>query len=178
MGINDLRAKDIFFKYGGSHFYMEREGEYSEYKEYKISKEQEDRWIQEYQKGLLTQIKNDEIVQQNFNSLCTSIRQYKNLDYLKELVEVVIDKGQILDTFSIMLMAEGILGIVESLEKSNLGNDRRIIFARVSSINLLKSLLERPVVVSPKYLHQGYLIDLNDSQQILDRINDELENWI
>lgn len=170
-------AKKIFFKYGGSHFHMEREGEYPEYKRYKISREQEYIWIQEYQNELLFRIENDEIVGQNFNSLCMSIRQYKNFHCFNKTVRLLISRKEKLDTFSLLLLAEGILGIVDSFEKNNLGNHEDTLFAKSVSLNLLKWLLERPITIAIRYLDEDYLINLNDNQEIINRIKDELENW-
>jgi len=49
MDNNLLKAKEIFIRYEGSHFYMSIDGEYENYKKYQVSKEQEKEWINEYQ---------------------------------------------------------------------------------------------------------------------------------
>ena len=41
------RAKELFLKYNGNRFYMDREGEGSEYDSYHISKETEEMWTEE-----------------------------------------------------------------------------------------------------------------------------------
>ena len=41
------RAKELFLKYNGNRFYMDREGECGEYESYHISKETEEMWTQE-----------------------------------------------------------------------------------------------------------------------------------
>ena len=42
------RAKELFLKYNGNRFYMDREGEGTEYDSYHISKETEEMWAEEY----------------------------------------------------------------------------------------------------------------------------------
>ena len=171
-----LLAKEMFFKYGGSHFHMEREGEYKSYKSFDISKEQESLWIEELQKELLDKVKKDDVVGHNYNTLCSSIRQYKSLDMLKELVDFVKSRREASDTFSLLLMAEGELRIVEYFEKNNLGAHKNTAFARVTSLEILEYLLKRPVSVAAEYLNSSHLVDLSDNQYILNRIRDELAN--
>ena len=47
-GINETRAKELFLKYNGNHFYMDRDGDGFEYDRYHISKETEEMWAEEY----------------------------------------------------------------------------------------------------------------------------------
>lgn len=42
------RAKELFLKYNGSHFHMDREGDGNEYGAYHISRETEKSWAEEY----------------------------------------------------------------------------------------------------------------------------------
>jgi len=41
------RAKEIFLKYDGNHFFMDREGEGAEYESYRVPKETEEAWTME-----------------------------------------------------------------------------------------------------------------------------------
>lgn len=172
----DFRAKELFFKYGGSHFHMEREGEYSKYRGYNISREQEYKWIKEYQGDLLERIKNEKIVSGNFYSLCASIEEYGSLNSLKELVIVTKDKSEVLDTFSLLLSTEAILRVVDSIKDDFRGKDI-LNFAKDVSLDILKSLLIRPVTVAVSYFSTVSLIDLHNEQAILDRIKEELDTW-
>jgi hypothetical protein len=172
------RAKEIFIAYHGNHFQMEREGVYSEYKKRKITKKQEHQWIHEYQTKFLLRFEKEDLAQHCFNNLCTSIRQYRSIDSLKQLTEIVVNKREKLDTFTALLMAEGILDIVDRFQKSYLRFNKNTIFAKNASINFLKGLLERPITVSEKYLDADYnIIDWGNPQNIIDRIKDELGNW-
>ena len=42
------RAKELFLKYNGNRFFMDREGDGSEYESYRVSKEMEKEWAEEY----------------------------------------------------------------------------------------------------------------------------------
>ena len=47
------RAKELFLKYNGNRFYMDREGEGGEYESYHISKETEKMWAEEFVSSFL-----------------------------------------------------------------------------------------------------------------------------
>ena len=42
------RAKELFIKYSGNRFYMDRNGDRHEYESYSIPKETEEEWRSEY----------------------------------------------------------------------------------------------------------------------------------
>ena len=42
------RAKELFFKYSGNRFFMDREGDGNEYESYNVSKETEKAWAKEF----------------------------------------------------------------------------------------------------------------------------------
>ena len=178
MSSNIQLAKEIFLKYGGSHFHMEREGEYELYTSFNIPKELEKLWIKEFQEELLEKVKQDKSVGQNYNLLCSTIRQYYSLDMLKELVDNINSKKGVLDTFSMMLMVEGILDIVKYFERNNLENNNSIKYARTTSIELLKYLLNRPITIASVYLQNGDFTELYDKRNIQKRIREELDNWV
>ena len=126
----------------------------------------------------MEKVKRNNDVSHNYNLLCSSIRQYCSLDTLKELVDYVNSRKDVFDTFSMMLMAEGILGIVEYFERSNLKNHKIIKFARAASIEILKYLLNRPISIAPTYLQSGDLAKLSDHKCIQTRIRKELAKWV
>ena len=47
------RAKELFLKYNGNHFHMDREGEGAEYDTYHVSKETEEMWTEEFVSSFL-----------------------------------------------------------------------------------------------------------------------------
>ena len=53
MKTREERAKELFLKYNGNRFYMDREGEGSEYEGYHIPKETEELWAKEFISGFL-----------------------------------------------------------------------------------------------------------------------------
>ncbi len=61
MKTREERAKELFLKYNGNRFYMDREGDGSEYEGYHIPKETEEMWAQEFISGFLkTELKGRE----------------------------------------------------------------------------------------------------------------------
>ena len=61
MKTREERAKELFLKYNGNRFYMDREGDGSEYEGYHIPKETEEMWAQEFIFGFLkTELKGRE----------------------------------------------------------------------------------------------------------------------
>ena len=47
------RAKELFFKYNGNRFFMDREGDGSEYESYRVPKETEKAWAEEFVSSFL-----------------------------------------------------------------------------------------------------------------------------
>ena len=61
MKTREERAKELFLKYNGNRFYMDREGDGSEYEGYHIPKETEELWAKEFIFGFLkTELKGRE----------------------------------------------------------------------------------------------------------------------
>lgn len=48
------RAKELFYEYHGSRFYMDHDGAGREYDSYRVSKETEEMWAEEYVSGFLS----------------------------------------------------------------------------------------------------------------------------
>jgi hypothetical protein len=122
---NFLLAKEIFINYGGSTYDMAREGKYDYYKSFNISKEQELLWINEYQQEQLAIIENENVIGSAFMNFTFALRNFNDINYFGLLLEIVKKKKDKADTFSQMLMAEGILDIVESFcKKKRFGNKK------------------------------------------------------
>ncbi len=60
------KAKDLFLKYGGSHFHMERDGCYDRYLEFGVSKDQEEAWLKDYELLLLEKALENDVVNEDF----------------------------------------------------------------------------------------------------------------
>ena len=172
-------AKQLFMAYHGSHFFMERGGEYNKYKKYFISKKQELDWIAEYQQEQLIKAKNSEISIYGLMNLCSTISQYYCLDTAKELLNILEDQEEFTDTFSLLLVAESVYNLAANLESKNRKkqNNKETVNALKSfSVNLLNRLLTQPITVADIFYESTHLDDTLESKRILERINDDLKS--
>jgi hypothetical protein len=177
---NILLAKEIFMKYGGSHFHMEREGEYQYYKSFCITKEQEGLWIKEYLQEMLNSIENEDIVSPSFSRLSISISEYNDIFYFKKLVELVKCKRVNTDTFSQMRMAEEILDIIEDFSKNHdiLNKNTKLIRdAKHLALDILNDITKKPITVASYYRDIGYLHDVIQEDKIISRVQRLIEKW-
>lgn len=173
-------AKEIFMKYGGSHFFMAREGKYELYKSFNISNEQESLWIKEYQKKLLCQLQDEDVasdIRHLLVDLCQSIIEYKDIECLTELLAVIKSKKDSVDSFTQIRMAESLLGIVESFTKRNLENHHVIQKSKKFALNILKNIFKKPITVGSSYINLGYLQDEIKEYNIKKRVNSEIRRW-
>ena len=166
-------AKQIFLKFDGSHFHMKREGEYRYYKSFDISKEQEDWWIKQYQEDLLFQIENEDIVSPLFTKFVRIIAQHKDYDCLNSLLDLVKRKNNGLDSFTRVRIAEELLELYESFQKSGFN----LFHIKVFSINSLKELLEQPITVANYYYGISYLKEETKEESIKDRARQTIDEW-
>lgn len=166
-------AKEIFLKYSGSHFYMDREGEYEYYKSFNISDEQEQQWIKDYLQETLNIIKNEDIVSDNFINFATAITQFKDIYHFEQLINLVKSKNDHLDSFSRMRMAEDILNIVESLSRNwsiLMKNASIISEGQQLAFNILKDILKKPISIAQYYQNLDYLEDEVKDNSVVDRV--------
>ena len=173
---NILRAKKIFLKYGGSHFHMEREGELETYRKFSISNAQEDLWINEYQNDLLLKVENEDIVSYSFLQLIDVLQRSKNIICIKSLLSIVKKNGNQMDTFSQVLMSEGILSIAESL-KGNIETENIKIIeeAKKTALNLLNNSIKKPIIVGSYFSNIDYLKDVITEDKIKNRIKSNIK---
>lgn len=175
---NNLKAKEVFLKYSGNHFYMERGGEYENYKKYSISDIQEELWLNEYQNELLSKVENEDIATHSFSQLIDVLRRTKNMVFFQLLLDIVKRKEGNLDTFSQILMAEGILNIAESLKGNTETENVKMAFqARQLALSMLNSSIKKPVTVASYFSNLGYLKDVLTEDKILNRIKNIIRKW-
>jgi hypothetical protein len=171
-------AKKIFLKYGGSHFQMEREGEYQNYKSFGVSKEQENIWLDEYKKEILTIIEGEKIVSSSFFELVSAIIRSKDMLYFRILIDHIKKKQELTDSFSQVLMAEHLLRIVESFEKNNVTRKSDIIKdAKRVALDILNLIIKKPITVDLYYKNLDYLQDSITEEQIISRVKETLKDW-
>lgn len=163
-----LEAKEIYMKFGGSLFHMEREGEYENYKKYCVTKEQENIWDNEYQNELLSKVANEDIVSDLFLQLINTLRRTGNIKHIQMFLEFVNAKLDKMDTFSKLLVSEGVLGIVKSLMKDNEPDKTRIALEAKRFVHdILSKSIVLPITVASYYSDIDYLRDIITEDKIM-----------
>lgn len=157
------KGREIFFKYNGSRFYIDRECP-NEYKKCGIPLEIEKQWLEEIKHDLLVKVKelkgayrmqaiNDYIQISDFaSSICL-------------LSEILLESG--VDTFSSIILLETLKQYLRRNISDNLKRD-----IEKTIIDSKKKLLEKEISVDDSYKNLNYMIDYDFSKDsIMNRIN-------
>ena len=75
------RAKNIYFDYIGSRFFMDRDGIYPTYAKFKVSKEKEQKWLKE-----LTEIKLKALKERGNWKTIFFLNQHSDFEHLNEIL--------------------------------------------------------------------------------------------
>lgn len=172
MSSNLETAKVIFIKYGGNHFFMEREGEYILYKSFNISKEQEIDWIREHHKEIIRRIKAENSVKTlvtKLSEISNSIILFKDIDSFQSILDIVKEKSRVVDSFSRLRMAEEIYNIIDALSKNKVKKENVLPYAKKLVLDILNSIIENPIIVDEDYHKMGYLKDILNDDNIISR---------
>ncbi len=172
------KAKDIFMRCGGNHFYMEREGAYDNYRSFNISKKQEMLWRVEYRQLLFDKIKTEDIVSPSFSELTSSIGQSKDVNGFQLVLDLINKKRNNIDTFSQLRMAEETFTIVESFKNDNDAKKNKIIVeAKILALDMLREIDEKPIIIAPYYHNIAYLRDALTEDKIKNRVQRLVVRW-
>lgn len=167
-------AKEIFIKYNGSHFQMEREFEYSKYKSYRVPKEMERTWINELEEKKFDMLEiesNESIIVDILIDLEQILVQYKDENGLLLIVKYAKNITKF-DTFTKLIIAEIILNIIRELKLNN---------SQIDAINFAITILEdiciEPVTISQSHLNNGNVPDYMSEAILRNRAKKEIMNW-
>lgn len=169
-------AKEIFLKFNGSHFQMEREGEYDTYKRFNICKDQEILWINEHADLLVLKIADKVVADNNLMNLSSIIKQYKENRQFEELLKWAKTKTHNVDSFTNLRIAEEILDIVEVYEEARQKN-KLVKEAKIFSVGILHEIYRKPITVAQYYKDIDYLYGCLDNNTIKKRIEMKLKEW-
>jgi hypothetical protein len=157
------KCKQIFFKYNGSHFHIDRElGD--EYRKCKIPKEIEDQWLEEIKKvlyGKVLKTKGNERI----SAMTDYIQIISDEDAIKFLINILHHVE--LDTFSSIIIVESLKDYlhknIDSILKQSIKNE----------INMTKEkILNNKVIIDDSFKKLPYMKDYDFSDNaIVDRIN-------
>jgi len=155
---NALQARELFRKYNCNTFFMGQDSfnkDYKEYMSYNIPKERELEWIHEYQ-GELIQLgelsEDTKFFTDCFTSFCTSKTSYPDITYLDKLLNIIDNKKVMFDSFTKMIIGEGICRIVKSLV--NKGNDYNdsVKALQMIAVSLLEEVISNPIILDSSFL--------------------------
>jgi hypothetical protein len=186
---NLIVAKELFTKYDGSFFFMDREGEYDKYRQYGISKEQEILWTEEIQQHYLLNVKNEDVAGLSFLALAGSLERSQNYRNIRLFLEEISVKADKVDTFTQLLMAENVMRILSSIfgeedtrfvvgyrqlltHEKKTQRKKILKEAEQVALDLLSKVSKNPITVAPYYhqLYQGKLWEeALTPQKILER---------
>jgi len=173
------KAKEIFMKYAGSHFNMEREGEYRKYKRYRISNSMEKEWIIQYQRNiseLLNKKTDMDIIAHLCYNIGSSVRQYRNVEGFQILLDFIENKMDSFDSFTKVLIAETLLDTAAVMGPTRLEPLYKQHAIEVG-LTLLNTVANNPVTVDNCYLNNALMSGNISEDQIMKRVQDKLTLW-
>ncbi|QSX04822.1 hypothetical protein JYG23_08900 [Sedimentibacter sp. zth1] len=158
-------AKEIFIKYGGSHFHMIREGEYEFYKTLNVSKLLEYEWLKEMQLSLARKINealNNKLLAENIERYGDISVSMKENEAIQFMIDQLIQKKKFLDTNTILRIINAILDTLKSLSL----NLYKKIDIQNEMIKVLKEISNKPIIVSDDYKEDGKLPDYLSKEKL------------
>lgn len=157
------KGKQIFFKYNGSRFHIDRECP-NEYKQCRVSKDIEQQWLEEIKINLLRNI----TVERGYNKVI-SINHYIQLLDNKSAVLFLIDilNQTNLDTFSMIILAETLRHYVSGYVPEQLKQESKTLL-----LILKQKMLNGEIEIDESYKKDLYMKDYDFTKEnIIKRIN-------
>jgi hypothetical protein len=140
------RAKELFMKYCGSSFDMDREGYYAEYKQYNITKDLELIWREELKNKLFSELSTD-----NFDALSSLEKLdsgYDEQEILRKIEIYVSENIYKADSFIKLIYCEIMCAIVEQIVEDCKTVKKELIKKTIYTIeNILSDILNNPVQI-------------------------------
>ena len=171
------KAKQVFLKYNGSYFHMERDGQLSTYKSYDISKNTERQWLREHQKELITQIQTGNSIDVYVSRLCNVMRQSKDDEYLDSLINALSKSIKNADTFVQLRIAEELLEVINFFALDDIGDWRKLASHKSLAIDILKNVLSQPITISDETRKKVVFEDTLKEESIRERTKQRLKEF-
>lgn len=141
-------AKEIFLKYGGSYFHMERDGQLTKYKDYDIDERTEKVWLREYQEEIIAQLLAGNSIDVYLTRLCSVMRQIKDDEYLEMLFNTLEESLKNADTFIKLRIAEELQEVINYFDTNNIGDMKKLANYKNLTIDILRKVISEPIVIS------------------------------
>ena len=141
-------AKEIFLKYGGSYFHMDRDGQLTKYKGHNIEESTEKVWLKEYQEEIIAQIQAGNSIEVYLNRLCSVMRQIKDDEYLETLFNTLEKSLKNADSFVSLRIAEELQEVIKFFATNNIGDMKKLVNYKNLTIDIFRKLTSKPIVIS------------------------------
>ena len=167
-------AKKIFDKYNGSHFHMERDGEYQNYKKFKVPKEIEMVWNSQQRENIakkLFSITDESERSSLFSQYCGMVNQAIDENGLQFILEYAKKNQKNLDSYTNVRIAESILNSVSRFSTELRKNAINI------AIDLLTNIATTAFWVSDSYKVDGAFPEYATKGKIIDRVDRNIKYW-
>lgn len=163
-----MEAKELFIRYGCSHFKMNRAGILDEYMKFQISKEQEEQWISEYITNSLTPSLTGADGAKEYSKICDSAANSKRVENIKKVfLFLVADNGVDDVTRLAMILRAGDL----AGRMSRKGGERAL------AAKGIKDMVLNKINTISKKAADGRIIR-DDSVPCITYVEDDIERYI
>ena len=166
-------AKQMYWDYKCSHFFMEREGEYGNYLKFQVSQFMEISWKKEYQNNLLEKyFKHTNLLERKMDLLeILSTIDENTREMLPNIISVFIKTFDAFDTYSQLHI---VMKILDRSKKLSGG-----INSNVSSkaLDLLKQMLKNPISISSEYTQDEDWVEVNENYTV-ETLREEVNSTI
>lgn len=123
MNGGDQKAKDLFVKYNGSHFYMDREEEGKLYRSYGISADQENVWRDEMLNTIVSRMENSRAPAYEYIKACKLVEQCKVVTMFHSLYTCLDTRYKSQDSISTIYMLNAFFDMVTFLSKRGMSKE-------------------------------------------------------
>lgn len=167
-------AKQMYWDYECSHFFMEREGEYEDYLKFQVPQYLEIKWKKEFQNNLLTKyIKcTAGILERKVDLLLIiSTIDENTRDMLPNIIDVFVKTFDTFDTYSQLHIIRRILDRSNKLSGGINSNVSR------KALDLLKHMLKKPISISSEYTQDEDWVEFNENYTV-DMLREEISSTI
>ena len=148
-------AKEIFMRYGGNRFHMDREGDGELYDSFGISEQQERIWMEEYQQDLMSRLRMETDARKIRNIITDLILAVFDGRNARSMLPMVFDeirsKLLMLDSLSKVIIAEYILNSVVKPRYCRERFKDLVLEGRALASHILWDVINNPITVAPGY---------------------------
>lgn len=162
-------AKELFMKYDGSFFHMDREGDYERYKSFGVSRELEEAWTEELRNELLTKIAvgtDGPRIRMYVGALVDLFENRGGDAQVLQMLAIIRSKVGNMDSLSQVVIAESIARLVDSCEGKH---DAIIPSAVAAATEILAGLLKGPVAIAQEDQADEHAREAAQPHRILER---------